>query len=289
MKLSRRGVLILNLRLECKSPLQAFEGLPYSNMAFDGAHFYCCTGRSCKVSKLSLNGELVCCLDTKRIFCALCFDCAEKCFWAISVSNRSTVFKLNICMDEIGSINVPCRDGLYQDISYHAEDDMLLLCGGKEVVKLSKSGVLLPVYSGNSSAGFCATAKVYDNLLVGCHFQCDCPDIIGVLPPNCCFDYLACMPRGFALNSLCVGCVRGDGVAVFALATQNYRYAYLLNYRLECSADKGSCCTDAPCRDCAEDAQHGRQACQLPCETCDYFDTKERVCRYPTRSYKGCI
>lgn len=239
---------MLNLILNDKKSLENLEEMPYSQMAFDGTHLYCCTGKSCKIYKLNCDGKRECCINTKRPYSSICFDCEEKCFWAIDPKCRNLIFKLDDCLCEIGSIKFPCQDRLYKDIFYSIQNDMLLLCGRNAVVKVSKSGALIPYYNGEVSIQFDSVIQVLDNLFINCNFQNNCPNIIAVLYPNFYFDYVTCMPRGLSLESFCVGYGCDNSVILFVLATQNYKYSYLIKYRVENCEDEKKCCSTSICK-----------------------------------------
>lgn len=260
---------MLNLTLESKIPLEMIESRPYSKMAFDGAYFYCCTGKSRKLYKFSQSGEFICDYDTKRLVSSLCFDFSENCFWAISANSRGAIYKLDTNLCEIEATYIPCYGEQYRDISYSSALDALFLCGVKSVVKLQRDGTLSPVYNSDIRTEFGGTSPIGRDVLIVCSYQHGCPDIVGSLPELGDFDYLTCSPKGFSISSLC----GAGGSFATALATQSYKSSYLVRYHIE-----GQRCGEEqefpqvhPCHN----------ADFSVCETCVHFDGETRECRFP--------
>jgi hypothetical protein len=268
------GIVMQNMVLTGTQPLKNIDRQPYSKMAFDGLYFYCCITKISRIAKLDQNGKLLSWMDVRRPYHSICFDCKEECFWALDGDCHNSIYKLDADLAEIECVMFSCPNKWYTDIYYDASCDMLLVCEANAINKVSKSGMFVPFLNLGKGLEAVSAAPVYGDLFIGCKFQGACPDVLAVLRANMCFEYLNCFPKGFSVNSLCVGYQKDGNPILFALATQKFEYSYLLKYQV-CSTEEQEKWQHHECRSSHKDED--LQGCNSFCITADCQDIQTDI------------
>lgn len=231
-----------------ETPLPTLCGERYRGLAYDGCHFYLTVRCACKIVQLTPCFEQEQSFETRRAYCALCYDWDTHYFWATAQNSFSTLYKLNKYFQEIDCITVHSPGGCLDTItgvSYDCCEHKLLVCFADGVLRVD------PQCPREAETVVKAKHEWFFGVLSLCpYFLCYCmEDSKGSIR-----IYSRC---GEPLGRIPVPCELGLVSAVFwpcvkdcdhchfcVLRTKRCAYPYLCDYVLTCDT---ICCTVCPC------------------------------------------
>lgn len=113
------------------------------SVAFDGKHYYFTLTSQNKIYVTDDKFKIIKCYETIRKYDSICFDYKERCLWASCRKNYDKIYKLDMYMNEISSINISyCRgeNSIITGISYNCCNDSLVISFSNNVMEISKGG-----------------------------------------------------------------------------------------------------------------------------------------------------
>ena len=112
----------------------------YSGIAYDGYWFYFTIKDEHKIIKSDIYFTQVEYFDTYRCYSYICYDCREKCFWAIDPCDLAYVYKLDKFFKDIDalSISTPTGEEIITGISYIDGCDKLLIAYDNVIKSIDK-------------------------------------------------------------------------------------------------------------------------------------------------------
>lgn len=117
----------------------------------------CFTTNSCEIILLMQSGDKVVkwsnnckksVIDLQRNYDVICFDCFKKCYWAMAESNSCLIFCLDMCFQEVGSINIceNCNHGL---VSMTCDENDIKIMFSSQLAIISKNNNQVTFLKGN--------------------------------------------------------------------------------------------------------------------------------------------
>lgn len=237
----------------CQTPLPVLSSELYKSIAFDGCRYYLTVQCQCRVAVLDCNFCLVKTIKTRRPYTSICFDFKHNCFWAAADQCWDTLFKLDLCLQEIDLVTIHlkgCCIGPFTSLSY---------CFGNGTLVASFGNKLLEIETGDSTARLLWEDRG-DALILSS--VCFLPDIALCIVRECklYFALLAGgnmvteteLPTGCLIQAMLVdpcGCT-AKSCGLLLLTNKHGCYPYLLRAVLEGEAcrgiypcSQGNCCT----------------------------------------------
>lgn len=229
-------------------PLPSLCGERYQGIAYDGCHFYLTVRCECLIVQLSPCFEREQCFETRRAYCALCYDLDEHCFWATAENCRSTLYKLNKSFQEIDRITVHSPAGCFgaiTGVSYDCCEHILLVSFADGILRVDpdcpcKAETVVSA----KREWFLGVLSLFPYILCYCNeggkesirLYSHCGLLLDQVNAPC----------GFGLESAVFWpCAKDFPHCHFCvLRTKHCAYAYLCDYVLTCDA---ICGTVAPC------------------------------------------
>lgn len=129
--------------LDNPTPVTSCSGIKINKFAFDGVNYYYtmkCENAVAKVNIACLTEQLI---KTNKIYDCICYDTEEKCFWATTKNDYTSIFKLNCSMKEIDCIFIETRgqiSGNISSISYNCQNNSIYVAYPNQVLEVYKDG-----------------------------------------------------------------------------------------------------------------------------------------------------
>ena len=248
-----------NLRCDCEC---LFKGI-----TCDSRHIYLtCPSRSeiVKLDKCFVRKNVI---TVCKPYTSICFDEYNNCFWALSVKDRSKIYKLDYCFDEIDCMSIRIDECPCIQLSGVTCKDCctLIVCGNIGIAEISKR-------NGECIKILCRETLRYQYSCV----CCGAPGMVTAMTQTqtytiawndlCnCNAAKCCLPDCYHVDDIAICCFDGDNY-VYALVTKNMCYSYVLCIKLysvpmepcSCCDSYDTCCgcseNDCKKADCSEGA-----------------------------------
>lgn len=129
--------------VENPCPITVSNHSKVNKFAFDGVHYYYTLNCESCIGKVNSSCVSEQFLSTSKIYDCICYDTDEKCFWATTKNNYTTIFKLDCSMKEIDCIFIDTQGritGNISSISYDCGNNSIYVAYPTYVLEVYKNG-----------------------------------------------------------------------------------------------------------------------------------------------------
>ena len=128
------------MQICAKLPLPVKGCNQYQGMAFDGCCYYLTSKTKPQIVVLDHDFKITDCIKTCRQYTSICYDKADRCFWAAAEGCYYAIFKLDCHFQEVDRLSLGIYSGCITGVSHCCAADCLLVSTSSSILRVSKQG-----------------------------------------------------------------------------------------------------------------------------------------------------
>ncbi len=222
-------MMIGTLRID-EIPLLDKNISSYSGITTDYSYIYIVSNKENVIVVYDFNFNFIKYITITNSYNDICYDSVEKCFWAVSNSNK--IYKLdfmNFC--EIDSIEISVCSKLGNIAFDNKNNTFIVVLNNVTIALYNKMGQLISEQLLQGSEYICGLTNICDMSLVTSFYINSNIYLIKMLDNNFIDENISCLPKNHIAKSMC-SYFHNDENYVFVLTKKQYKYVYIIKYKL---------------------------------------------------------